>query len=214
MKPLEKLSEPFQLNPGVKDDHGTVLTECVVRLLTRADQKKLAKEPDATREDAALARRVYSVGGNTERTFIQDALDAMALVDLARIQQQYALLEADCLTGGGGDAAGPRVRKIVKATDILSAPIQLNPGVYIDGEWRKTAIVRLLTRGEWKKLQAIPDDVERDDLALYFALVQLGDVVNVTPEHIDELTDGDVDRINRALEELAAEYAADTKSTG
>ncbi len=209
-QPPEHHSKPFQLYPGITGPKGEAITECVVRLLTRKDEREIAACLEGTRDDARLARQIARLGSIADRSELMSAVEHLALVDELRIRQKAAELEAECLATA--EAPPLTVRKIVSPTDIISGQIALAPGVFIGDQWQKFCIVKLLTRGEWKQMQAEQDEIKRVDTELYLSVVQFGTCTKVEPSHIDQLTDGDVGRIMMAIEELAAQYAPLSKS--
>lgn len=202
-------SDVFTLYPGVVID-GQPKTECVVTLLTRDQVKDIQKEPEGQREDMELMYSIVRLGDVTDPTFIGVALGSLMVTDEIRIRQAVTQLQAECLTEGAPEP--PTVRRIMPEIDLVSEPFALNPGVFINGQWQRTCSVRLLHRGEWKQIQAEPDPINQDDLSLYLSIVQLGNCTAVELAHVDQLTGGDVDRINEAIEELRAQYAPGSKS--
>ena len=89
----------------------------------------------------------------------------------------------------------------------------MNPGIQsADEQWQRSCVIRLIRRGEWKQIQAEPDPRKREDLILLFTLVQIGDILKVEQEHIDDLLETDIERINKESEVLRALYALDSKS--
>ncbi|MBI3654071.1 MAG: phage tail assembly protein [Acidobacteria bacterium] len=202
-------SRPFRLHPGVIIGDRFV-DECVVTILTRGEKKALEKEPEAVREDTAIAWSIIRLGDLTDRTLILSAINDLADVDVSRITQQIAKLEADCFEAG--EVQEPAIRRIVTTTDIVSQPFALNPGITVNGKEQKSCIVRLLRRGEVKQMQAQKDEMLADDMFFRFVIVQIGEVISLTNDDIDKLTDGDIQRIQEAYAELRAQYAPESKS--
>jgi hypothetical protein len=208
--PVE-VTRDVTLNPGVMLD-GKPLTACKIRLLTRGDNKFIAAAQESERDDVALARAIVQIGEIKEREIISSLLDVLTVPDELRIRDALARLEGECLKEAGGSTLDPLAR-ILSPTDISSEPFALNPGIVIGAKKLTSCIVRLLTRGEWKKIIAETSTATRDDLALLHGIVQLGDQTNITMEHINALTDVDVGRINEEAERLRAQYAPESKST-
>jgi hypothetical protein len=202
-------SKPFRLHPGVILNDKLV-TECVVTILTRGEKKALEKEPEVSREDTALAWSILRLGDITDRTLILSALNDLADVDVSRIKAKSVELENQYYEAG--EAEEPAIRRILSATDIAGEPFALNPGIIVDGKKQKSCIVRLMTRGESKRVQREETLEAQNDLFFLFIVAQIGDIVNVKQEHIDLLTEVDIERINEAYEELRAQYAPDAKS--
>ena len=209
-KPAEAHSKLFHLNPGIRTSKGEALTECVVRLLTRADIKEIAREPEASRDDAALARHIVRIGDVTESSSILLAVAELVSVDELRIRTQVAEFEAECLKPA--DAVKPVTRPPLRETDIAGEVFTLSPGPLIHGARATACRVRLLTRAENKIIEAQADPEVRDDLFFLFAIIQLGNHTQITQEHIDALTLDDAERIGDAYTELRAQYAPDSKS--
>lgn len=202
-------SKPFRLHPGLIVEDKLV-NECVVTLLTRGDKKALQKEPESTREDTAIAQSIVRLGDITDRSLLLAHLDDLAEVDVIRINREIQRLEELCFEVG--EVLEPYQKKTINTSDIASEPFALNPGVTIDGKEQRSCIVRLLRRGEIKEIERAGSDAAKDDLFFFYVIVQLGDCLNVTLEHIDALADGDVQRINDAYEELRAQHAPSSKS--
>lgn len=202
-------SEPFPLRPGVQI--GDIqATECVVRLLTRGDEKVVAKEPEDNQATIALARRIVRLGTVDDPSLILLAVqDALTKTDEFRILSAYAALEARAL---GSDEPEPvRLRRTAYSTDVIGEPFELKPGFIWDGKPIKTAVVRLIRRGEFRLIEKETDETRRDDLTIYFSLHQLGES-EPTFEMIDLLTSPDMKRILDQEEALRARNAPADKS--
>jgi hypothetical protein len=205
-------SKPFRLNPGILVDD-KLTTECVVTLLTRGEKKALQKEPESSREDTALAMSIISLGEVTDRSLILANLDNLAEIDVLRISQKVKELEEEYLVDGERPDLLELLRKIPHVYEIRSEPFELNPGIPTeDGKWHKSCIVRLMTRGEAKQVQQRQSTSEADDIFLRFVIVQVGELLNPTPEQIDLLIDTDIERINEEYEALRAQHAPSSKS--
>jgi hypothetical protein len=216
-------SEPFNLIPGLTVD-GEPVSECVLRLLTRNDLKLIAEcraEDEKAQEkggkglnppeDIELSTCIARLGSITDRTFIRLCIDQLADVDIARIRAKYLEMQSSCFPDTGV-VEEPKNIKILRETDIRSKPFELNPGLEINGQWHKSAVVRLLRRGEWKQIVNEQDPVKRSDLELFHSIVQIGDCTKFTMADLDNLTDVDQERIFKAAEGLRAEYAPQPKS--
>ena len=94
----------------------------------------------------------------------------------------------------------------------MSETFSLSPGVLINGQRVTTCVVRLLSRGEWRQVDAELIKMKRDDLYYLLSIVQFGDFTEVTPAHIDQLYDVDVRRINDEIGRLEGLYAPESKS--
>jgi hypothetical protein len=182
-------------------DQGHQITEAEVRLLTRADRKVIFApgSPDE-RQDIALLKRITRLGDITDANTIATALDYLPLVDEDALQK--AIVELDTKFVSVGKADLPAAKAMTRSSDIVSDVFSLNPGVIIDGREQKSCVVRLMRRGEWKQVDAEPDSQKRDDLALYFNIVQLGDCTDVTLEHLDQICLADYERINAEVRKL------------
>jgi hypothetical protein len=209
IKPNRIESKPFRLNPGILVDDKRV-TECVVTLLTRGEKKNLQKEPETTREDTTLAQSIVRLGEMTDRTLILANLDNLAEIDVLRINREIQRLEEQCFEAG--EVVEPFQKRTMNTSEILSEAFSLNPGVTINGKEQQSCVVRLLRRGEIKEIERAGTDAAKDDLFFLYAIVQIGDCMNVTLEHIDCLAEGDVQRINEVYEELRAQHAPSLKS--
>jgi hypothetical protein len=205
-------SKPFRLHPGVIIDD-KLATECVVTLLTRGENKGLKKEPEASREDTAIAWSIVRLGEVTDRTLILASLNDLAEVDVIRINRKVSELFEQCLADG--ETVEPSILKIPDVYEIRSEVFELSPGIPTpDGKWHRSCIVRLMTRGEAKQVQKRASTSEGDDLFLRFIVVQIGDLLNPTPEQLDLLIDTDIERINGEYEALRAQHAPSSKSGG
>src|SRR6185436_3550020 len=134
-----------------------------------------------------------------------EAVDNLLRGDELRIRSEMAKLDAKFLPTEPPPL--PTVKRILRATDIVSKPFALNPGLTINGQQIKTCVVRLLTKGEWKTLEAEEDRIKKDDLFFLLSVVQFGNIIEIKPEHIDQLVDVDIQRINGQIGELEAQYA-------
>ena len=207
----EILSTSFELNPGIVLK-GVKIKHCQIRLLTRGERKAIALEQDeTTRDDLFFAQSIARFGTIEDRNEIGDLVDKLVRADELRIRGEMAKLDAKFLTTDTPPEE-PAVKKTVRASDILSEPFSLNPGIVINGQRVTTCVVRLLTRGEWRQVQALENKAERDDLYYLLSVVQFGEVTNTTPGHIDELLDVDVQRINDEIGRLEELYAPESKS--
>lgn len=203
-------SQPFTLNPGVVFD-SKVQKECVVRLLTRRDFVAIAKlGTDEERADALLARSIQKLGTITDQSLIAEMVEFLTRPDFDRINEQIAALETQYSEAPATSLAA--LRKRIPSTELVSDPFPLNPGITINKKHLASCIVRLMTRGEWKKIEAESDPLVRDDMSLGLSIVQLGDETLITEEHLNALTLPDTARINTALEDLRVRFAPETKS--
>lgn len=209
IRPAAIESNPFPLRPGVVVD-GKLLTDCVVRVLTRGEEKEIAQEPEEERGGLELCRSIVRLGNITDQAIISEAFDFLVGTDIFRIQQAISNLQAECFTDQSIDE--PATIRTLRTTDIKGAAFRLNPGLVIDGRNVNSCVVRILRRGEDKLLEKEPDPTKRDDLFLYLCVVQFGDCVNITPEMIDMLTADDCNRISDAYKELRAIYSPSDKS--
>ena len=207
---MPELSDPFKLSPGIVVK-GARITDCQVRLLTRGERKAIALEQDeTTRDDLFFAQSIARLGTIEDRNEISEAVDSLLRGDELRIRGEMAKLDAKFLPTE--PPTSPTVKRILRATDIVSKPFALNPGLAIDKQQIKTCVVRLLTRGEWKKLEAEDDGIKKDDLFFLLSIVQFGNIIEIKPEYVDQLVDVDIQRINGEIGELGAQYAPETKS--
>ena len=207
----EILSTTFELNPGIVLK-GAKITDCQVRLISRADRKVLPLvESETEREDTFLTQSIARFGSITDKNQIRDLIDKLYMGDELRIREEIATLEAQFVRASKKPEE-PAVKKIVRASDILSEPFSLNPGVLINGQRVTTCVVRLLSRGEWRQLEAEQNSIKKNDLYFLLSIVQFGDITEITSEHIDELLDVDVQRINDEIGRLEEIYAPDSKS--
>jgi hypothetical protein len=204
----DTLSPVIKLNPGLTF-RGQQITEAQVKLLKRADRKAIEARPAEERFDVFLVRSIARLGSLTSPEEINEASGFLLLPDEERISGAINDLLAQFSETPQPDQPG--VKREVLATDLLSQPFGLNPGISIDGVEVKSCIVRLLRRGELKQLAAITDPVEETDLSLWLSIVQLGDITDVTREHIDMLTTVDEERIHREAAELLASFRAEPK---
>jgi hypothetical protein len=96
---------------------------------------------------------------------------------------------------------------------IESQDITLSPGIVYDGKQIKTARVKLLTRGERKAIDLLPDD-KQDDRSFKDSISKLGHLTE--REKIDEAAEllfaPDEVRINQAIKALHEKYMEPSKS--
>jgi hypothetical protein len=95
----------------------------------------------------------------------------------------------------------------------VSEPFAIT-GFDLDGKPQRSCIVRLLRRGEWRRIQTEIDPVKRADLTLLYSIVQIGDILKVEQKHLDLLLEMDVQIINEEVEALRERYAPVSKSGG
>ena len=192
---------------------GAKISDCQVRLLTRGERKAIALEQDeTTRDDLFFSQSIARLGTIDDRNEISEAVDSLLRGDELRIRSEMAKLDAKYLPTE--PPTQPTVKRILRATDIVSKPFALNPGLTINGQEIKTCVVRLLSRGEWKTLEAEEDRIKKDDLYFLLSIVQFGNVTEIKPDYIDQLVDVDIQRINGQIGELEAQYAPASKSDG
>lgn len=205
--PVPAVSEPITLSPGVMLN-GSAVTEARVRLITRADRSAASKEPEDNRESFILARQIASFGSSRDQTLIASAVDHLTAPDEARLRNAISELEAVFFLAPTLDKQGSV--PVVPTSDILSEEFSLNPGIVVNEVEYKTARIRMVTRGQWKEIQAAPD-ADRDDLTLFYAIASLGGEVPQR-DWVMMLTDVDVERINNEITELRERYAPAPKS--
>lgn len=204
-------SDPIKLSPGVQIN-GKVVTEAVVRLLTRANHKAAQKEPNEDdREDVLLCLATVRLGDVTDQSLIGEAISFLTTPDIVKLRAAVGELEAKHLTAGIPPADEP-VSLTVPVSELSSKPFALNPGVEIEGVMETTCRVRLLTRGQWRETQEASPELERQDLALWFAIAELGGRTKIERAWVDALLDVDVRRINQEVEALRELHAPSPKS--
>jgi hypothetical protein len=205
------ITRQVTLNPGFTFRNQRITT-CEVRLLTRAQRKAIAQEKEADkRDDLLLGQSIVRFSNIENANDIADALDYLLYADEERIEKALSDLENQFK-----DAPDPeplKVQKIVRSTDILSPVFALNPGIRVDGKEIKSCVVRLLTRSEARQVASEPDESVADDLALYFSIVQMGSLTNVTLEHINMLTGPDEIRIKEAMAALRESFRPSPRYT-
>jgi hypothetical protein len=204
------LSPVIKLNPGFTYK-GQRITEAQVRLLNRADRKAIARRAPEEQDEAFLLRSIVSFGQVKDRTEIASAFEYLLAPDEERITRALNALQAQF--ADAPEPEQPKVKRVVLATDLLSKPFGLSPGINIAGIEIKSCVVRLLRRGELKQLDAVADPVEQSDLSLWMSVVQFGDITDVTREHIDMLAAVDEERIQREIAELQDSFRDGPKHT-
>jgi hypothetical protein len=193
------VSPPIKLNPGFSF-RGQRITEAEVKLLPRAQRKAIAKHPPEEQGDLFLLRSISRLGHLTDPQDIAEAFEFILAPDEERLTQALNDLRAEYSEAPKPEQ--PKIKRVVLPTDEVSQPFGLNPGINVAGREIKSCVVRLLRRGELKQIEAIADEMEQADMSLWLSIVQLGDLTDVTLEHVDLLTLADEERINKEIAEL------------
>ncbi|HKV38519.1 MAG TPA: hypothetical protein VJX67_04835 [Blastocatellia bacterium] len=208
------LSDPIQLRPGVMID-GHLATTCQVRLLTRADRVLLQDEPDLERGPDALARSIACFGECDDPDLIRQAVDCLTVPDEMRIQSAALGLQAKyCDLDPDEEQAPAQAAYSIQAADILSEAFNLNPGILVNGEPATECVVRLMTRGEWKRIQSAPES-DQDFLAHIYSIARIGRVTDraAITEAYYSLTQADVKRVDREVGRLQASFRDEGEPT-
>jgi hypothetical protein len=204
------LSEPIKLSPGIHID-GRHIKEAVVRLLTRSDRKAAVRMGAEERDDFLFIRSIHSLGDVTDQSIIAEAAAMLATPDESRLRVALSLLEAQHMEAPELREEERQLRIKPPECDIVSEVFALNPGFTFKGKEYKTAAVRLLTRGQWKAINAEPEEGTRETMSLLYSVAEVGGE-KPTAELLARIADTDNERLVRAGEELRAHYALGSKS--
>jgi hypothetical protein len=191
-------SEPIDLTgftwkgPGNKTYE---IRDAVVRLLTAGESDRIDKiEEEADRRRTRLCKSLVRLGELRELhdPFI---IDEMLAVDREKIERAIANLSE-------GQSGAP-----VSDPVAVSDPIDLNPGLRINGSMVTTARVKLLVKREIKQILQAPED-ERLDLELKYSLLNLGNVTDrrIIEAAVSDLTSVDEIRLHTSISELRLKY--------
>lgn len=197
------VSDPIKLYPGVVVN-GQHAATAVVRLLTRGDIKAILQEPDENRADAELARSIARLGDVEDPDLISEAVQNLTPVDETRIWNAVSELEKKFLITEESRADKPAgVKYEIRATDVLSQPFELNPGIIVDGQPVTRCAVRLLTRREWSEIDRA-DSEEREDLTIAWSVARIGSIDdrNAIAECVNAMALPDIKRISKEVAAL------------